>query len=111
MPVTSNFLRFCSWNIEGLSRKINDSDFISTIGKFDFVSLVETWLSYDNSDLNIDGFYSFSKCRKMPDNGFRNSGGITILVKSSFRKGVKFLDKESCEEFVWWKLDKVFFLT
>ena len=68
MPVTSNFLRFCSWNIEGLSRKINDSDFISTIGKFDFVSLVETWLSYDNSDLNIDGFthsQNVEKCQIM----------------------------------------------
>jgi exonuclease III len=109
MPVNRNFLRFCSWNIEGLSRKVADSDFISTIRQFDFISLVETWLSQDNCDLNLDGFYSFSKCRKKTKNGCRNSGGITILVKSSIRKGVKFLDKESCEEFVWWKLDKDFF--
>ena len=64
MPVNRNFLRFCSWNIEGLSRKVADSDFISTIRQFDFISLVETWLSQDNCDLNLDGFYSFSKCRK-----------------------------------------------
>lgn len=108
MWLNNTFLRFCSWNIEGLSGKLNDSDFLSKIGQFDLISLVETWL-IDRSALNIDGFYSFSKCRKMPMNARRNSGGITILVKSSLRKGIKFFDKESCDDFVWWKLDKNFF--
>jgi hypothetical protein len=63
------------------------------------ISLVETWLP-DASDLNIDSFYSFSKCRKMPTNARKNSGGITILIKSALRKGVKFLEQEYCDEFV-----------
>ena len=38
-----------------------------------------------------------------------SSGGISILVKSCLRKGVSIIDKESCDDFVWWKLDKTFF--
>ena len=108
--MANNFLRFGVWNIEGLSGKLNDTDFISKIAKFDLISLVETWLPYDNTDINIPGFYSFCKCRKvLSQRSRRGSGGITILVKSCLKKGITFLDKDSDEEFVWWKLDKSFF--
>ena len=40
--MANNFLRFGVWNIEGLSGKLNDTDFISKIAKFDLISLVET---------------------------------------------------------------------
>lgn len=96
----SQFLRFGSWNVEGLSKKLSDSDFIS---------LVETWLPRGDSAISVDGFCSFSKCRQMPNNARRNSGGVSVLVRSSLRKGVKFLDKDSCEDFIWYKLDKAFF--
>ena len=108
--MAKNFLWFGVWNIEGLHGKLNDSDFLSKINHFDFISLVETWLPYGNPDVHINGYCSFSKCRKEKSlSSRRNSGGITILVKQSLRKGVKFLDKDSIEEFVWWKLDKTFF--
>ena len=90
------FLKFCSWNIEGLSGKSDDEDFLSIIDSFDFISLVESWLSQNT--VNIQGFYSFSKCRQK-----------SVFVKSELRKGVIFFDKESSEEFVWWKLEKEFF--
>ena len=35
--------------------------------------------------------------------------GISVLIKSTLRKGVKIFEKESCDEFVWWKLEKDFF--
>ena len=80
------------------------------LNKFDIVSLVETWLPHTSSNIQVDGFYSFSKCRKtVSKNSRRSSGGITIFVKSTLRKGIKFLDKESSEEFVWYKMDKTFF--
>ncbi len=80
---------------------------MSIIDSFDFISLVESWLS--ENTVNIQGFYSFSNCRQKSNRAGRNSGGITVLVKSELRKGVKFFDKESSEEFVWWKLEKEFF--
>ena len=32
-----------------------------------------------------------------------------MLVRSELRKGIRFFDKESNEQFIWWKLDKDFF--
>ena len=98
-------LKFCSWNIEGLSEKLDDKDFLLTINYFDCITLVENWLN--NNTVGIQGF-SFSKFRQKPDKAWRNSGGITVLVRSEFRKGIRFFDKESGEPFLWWKLDRVF---
>ena len=67
-------------------------------------------MPHEKCNINIDGFHSFSKCRKtVSQNSRRSSGGITILIKSTLKKGIKFLDKESSEEFVWYKLNKTFF--
>jgi exonuclease III len=59
--MAKHFLKFASWNIEGLLSKIDDSEFISKLHKFDLVSLVETWLPHEKCNINIDGFHSFSK--------------------------------------------------
>ena len=40
--MAEHFLRFASWNIEGLSGKLDDSEFVSNLNKFDIVSLIET---------------------------------------------------------------------
>ena len=34
------------WNIEGLTNKLDNPDFISKIKDFDLISVVETWLPY-----------------------------------------------------------------
>ena len=105
-----DFLKIGTWNIEGLSAKLDDSDFISKITNFDLITLVETWLPYGFNNINIPGYKSFSMCRKdISQRSRRGSGGITILVRSNLRKRIKFLEKDSSEEFVWWKLDKSFF--
>ena len=99
--MAEHFLRFASWNSEGLSGKLDGSEFVSNLKKFDIVSLVETWLTHTSSHIQFDGFYSFSKCRNtVSKNSRRSSGGITSFVKSTLRKGIKFLHKESSEEFV-----------
>ena len=93
--MAEHFLRFASWNIEGLSGKLDDSEFVSNLNKFDILSLIETWLPHASSNIQVDGFYSFSKCRKtVSKNSRRSSGGITIFVKSTLRKGIKFLDRK-----------------
>ena len=107
--MSQHFLRFASWNIEGLSGKLDDKNFVSNLNKFDIVSLVETWSPYTSSNIQLDG-YSFLKCTKTVSKNLRRSlGGITMFVKLTLRKGIKFLDKESSKEFVWYKMDKTFF--
>ena len=61
--LVNDFLKIGTWNIEGLSTKLDNTDFISIISNFDIISLVETWLPY-GQNVDIAGFYSFSKCRK-----------------------------------------------
>ena len=100
-------LKFCSWNTEGVTKKVTDDNFIRDIKNYDFVSLVETWLIHD-LNLEVDGFYSFSKSRIKHAKAKRCSGVISVLVKSDLRKGIKSLNS-SHEEFLWWKLDKNFF--
>ena len=62
----------------------------------------------DGEILNIPGFYSFSKGRPKHNKAKRFSAGISVLVKKSLRKEVKFFSSASCK-FVWWKLEKKFF--
>ena len=107
MPINSCFLKFMSYNVEGLSPMLSDNSFIEKITKYDFISLIETWLP-EGFNINIPGFYSMSKYRKKAKKARRHSGGITVLVKNSLRKGVKFFSSKS-DRFLWWKLDKAFF--
>ena len=100
-------MKFCSWNIEGVTKNVTDDNFIRDIKNYDFVSLVETWLPHD-LNLEIDVFYSFTKSRIKHAKAKRYSGGISLLVKFDLRKGIKILDS-SQEEFLWWKLEKNFF--
>ena len=53
---TQCFLKFQSFNIEGLSSKLKDDSFIDGLKRFDFITLVETWLS-SKANINIDGYY------------------------------------------------------
>ena len=85
MPINSCFLKFMSYNVEGLSPILSDNSFIEKITKYDFIGLIETWLP-EGFNINIPGFYSMSKYRKKAKKARRHSGGITVLVKNSIRK-------------------------
>ena len=44
-PMNSHcFLKFKSFNVEGLCNKLNDNNFVNSLSKYDFIALVETWL-------------------------------------------------------------------
>ena len=94
MPINSCFFKFMSYNVEGLLPMLSDNSFIEKITKYDFISLIETWLP-EGFNINIPGFYSMSKYRKKAKKARRHSGGITVLVKNSLRKGVKFFSSKS----------------
>ena len=107
MTASQCYLKFQSFNVEGISDQLKNDVFLSSIEKFDFISLVETWLP-ESSKINIEGYYCFNKCRRKAKKARRYSGGICILVKKTLRKGVQFFSSNS-DRFVWWKLDKQFF--
>ena len=41
------YLKFASFNVEGLRSKLDDNNFKREISKHDFITLVETWLPPD----------------------------------------------------------------
>ena len=55
------FLKFLSYNIDGVSGKLRNEKLLSEmIMKYDFISLVETWLP-DGGNLSIPGFFRSQK--------------------------------------------------
>ena len=74
--------------MEGLVNKIKDHDFLDSIKQYDFITLVETWVSGKIS-VYIEGYYCFNKSRKKAEKAKRYSGSISVLqVKKFLRKGV-----------------------
>ena len=77
---------------------------MSEISKYDFVTLVETWLP-DGFSINIPCFYSFTKGKTKHKKAKSHSGGITVLVRKEIRQDVKFFSS-SGTRFLWCKLDR-----
>ena len=102
----SNSLRILSFNIEGLDSILLDPSFKDLIGTHDICLLSET-MRGDDSKLNLEGFWDFSIVRPRNSDLGRPSGGITVLVKSGLRSGVKI--SHSSEGFIWLKMSKSFF--
>ena len=51
--MANDFLNICAWNIEALSGKLGNPDFMSKIPNFDLVALVEKWLPYIHDNIAI----------------------------------------------------------
>ena len=100
MDSTRN-LKLLSFNVEGLDSILLDPNFLDMINKHDICILTET-MRKDDSKLNLNGFWDFSLVRPKEKKAGRYSGGITILVKSPLRKGIKIA--HSSEGFVWLRL-------
>ena len=99
-------LKLLSFNVEGLDSMLCDPSFLTLIEAHDICFLLET-MKRDDSKLNLDGFWDHSLVRKKCKKAGRYSGGITVLVKSHLRGGVKVV--HSTEGFLWIRLSKTFF--
>ena len=75
-------IRFCSFNIEGLKNKLEEKEFYDTTSKFDFITLVETWLP-DQYKIDMTNFYVYSKYQKKHKKARRYSGGISMVITTS----------------------------
>ena len=100
-------LKLLSFNVEGLDSMLLDPNFLDMINKYDICILTET-MRKDDSKLNLNGFWDFSLVRPKEKKAGRFSGGITILVKSPLRKGIKIA--HSSEGIVWLRLFQNMFM-
>ena len=101
-----NYLKFLTYNVEGLKSKLDEPSFLIMFKQYDVIIFLETWLD-NKQNLNIEDFWDYSQIRTKHEKAIRHSGGITILIKSCFRPGVKLVKDE--EGFNWFKLLKSFF--
>ena len=76
-----------SWNIHGLTDKLEESDFVNSILKFDICFLLETHVS---EAFSIEGRYVYSKqAIKHKNKKGRKSGGIAVVIKKELKTAVK----------------------
>ena len=92
-----------SWNINRISDKVDDIDFLNVIKQYDIIALNETWLSPDEN-IEVDGYYAYSSSRNKSTSAFSYSGGIAFLIKNSFKKCIKIIDYRS-DFIVWIKIE------
>ena len=79
-----NDVKFYSFNIGGLVKKLEDSELLNFIDKFDVINLQETFMSSNNIPTSsLSSFLPpfFSPAFRLSSHG-RCSGGVIVLVKS-----------------------------
>jgi exonuclease III len=105
-----------SWNVNGIIHcpdritrtfKTEEPDFINYVNKHHIVGLLETKVSASEK-ININGYTTEQVGRKISTNG-RYYGGICIAIKNNIVNGVSVLKERGESEYVWLKLDKIFF--
>ncbi len=89
-------------NVNGLKNKLKDSDFIAEhIRPNSFNFFIETFLSEEESGLNIDNFKSYHFCRKVKNkNSKRSSGGISAYIPVRFKDIVEIIESKH-EDLLW----------
>ena len=99
-------LKFCSWNINGLTQeKLDDQIMGSYLKGFDIILLTETWSERDDSfNLPNFTFYNFPRTHRHAL-ARRNSGGIGVYINDSITEGVDLLNNYK-DIIVWIRLRK-----
>ena len=100
--------RLLSWNIEGFSKKVNDSELMDYLSSFDIFGLLETWECCPDGFENIFPEHSclFMPAVKVSKYG-RAMSGIMVYIKTKLMQYVKRLFTE-CNFGIFLLLDKTF---
>jgi len=87
--------------------KLGFDEVQTLVSKFDIIGLQETWLTKTDS-ITINGYDIFRSDRKTNKKRHSGSGGVVILFKNKFTRGVTKI-KSMNSDLLWMKLDKNFF--
>ena len=81
------YINICTWNVCGLKKFVNNCSVLNVLSNFDILGLLETWgdISEQFNDL-LEGYCCFDNVRVRQNNALRNSGGISVFVKSHLTK-------------------------
>ena len=82
--------RITSWNIQGLNKYEDCKDNKTFLLQFDIIHLCETWANYIGEfDSFLNQYVHFDCVRYFNSNVWRNSGGVSILIKNDLFEKVK----------------------
>ena len=92
-----------------MESKLCIDNFVHFVKTCDIIGFVETWLHDDSDCINMfPGFKIFSYFRPKAHKKGRHSGGVTVLIKNEFAKGVKRV-YNNCYDMIFLLLDGKFF--
>ena len=104
-------LHIACWNINGYQikgyNKYSDPVFINNICNKDIICLLETHCPLQES-ISLPNFTNVHLVRPRNKKTNKISGGLSVLVKSDIKEGIKFLE-HSNDNYIWLKLSKQFF--
>ena len=109
----SRGLKVAHWNINGMYKKnedyckLKDPVFINQLLKFDIIALLEIHCD-DKEIVDFEGYTHIISTRPKAPKARKHSGGLLILLKNEIAKGIKCV-KTNPGNYVWLKLDKIFF--
>ena len=77
-------LKVLSWNICGLEKHTRNSEIIGFLNEFDIIHICETW-GKECGEFNdlLKSYIHFDYIRNIKPTAIRNSGGISVFIKSS----------------------------
>jgi exonuclease III len=78
-------VRFGSWNIHGLGKKLKNEDVVDSVNTLDFIAFLETWTTVQ-SNINFSGYGSFHQFRRKGRKRGRPNGGIVFFYKAKYKK-------------------------
>ena len=71
----------------GLNKFVDNFDFKSFLSNYDIIILCETWSKFKGEcDNFLSCYVHFDFVRNMKINSIRNSGGVSVFIKSNLAK-------------------------
>jgi exonuclease III len=115
MAYSNNTLKIAAWNIDGIFSRIDnirtsklELDPVQNIlQRLDIFCLCETHCAASDN-LHLEGFHIVQNHRPRSTNSPHAFGGLAVGIRSNLLKGIKFLPISN-SEFMWFKLNKLFF--
>lgn len=80
-------INIVSWNIADLGKHVNNMEFKSFLNAFDIIHLCETWGKCIGEFSNLlQSYICHDSVRPFNPGNIRNSGGISVFIKSNLQK-------------------------
>ena len=84
-------INILSWNVNGLHKFVDNCEVKAFLYNYNIIALNETWSKF-NGEFNefLESYIHFDFVRNMKNTSIRNSGGMSVYIKSFLAKRINF---------------------